>query len=126
MSNQYRALSPSAKAAYSDGVFDAEFTVEQERDVLGNGVLELVPRQYRVLVDNYRLSSGEVFEGAYPIELEAALIDGGVIERVRRDAVPTVDELVDEASLGESAVPARRRTRTRAAAEPAPSDTDYQ
>lgn len=95
--NQYAYAGPWADIHGTDA-FDAVLTVEDERDALGRGELVIAPRQYRVLVDNYQVSQGEVFEGAFPIEIEAALLGGGVIERIRRDALPTVDEVVDETS----------------------------
>lgn len=92
MGNQYRALTPAARAAYSDGVFDHEFTVTDERDAITSGLVELVPRPYRVLSPNYSAGApGDVFEAAFLVEIEAMLVAGGHIERVRRDASPTVD-----------------------------------
>jgi hypothetical protein len=83
MTNTYRALSPAARAAFDDGVFDREFTPAEEQDWLASGLLELVPRTYRVLSNNYAAAKqGETFEGALLKENEGALISGGHIERV--------------------------------------------
>lgn len=86
MSNTYQAKTKAAEAAFSVGVFEADYTIEQERDLIGNGLLELVPRAYEVLSDNYAVPQGETFDGAFPIEIEAALISGGHIKRVDKPA----------------------------------------
>lgn len=83
MTNTYKALTKAAEAAFSVGVFEREFTVTEEKDWIDSGLLELVPRTYRVLSNNYAAAKqGETFEGSFPVELEAALIQGGHIERV--------------------------------------------
>ena len=83
MTNTYRALSSAAVAAYADGVFERDFSPSEEKDVLGSGLLELVPRTYRALSNRYAAAKqGETFEAAYLVENEAALIQGGHIERV--------------------------------------------
>lgn len=90
MSNTYRALSPAAVAAYAEGVFERDFTPSQEQDVLNSGLIELVPRKYRVLSNNF--AAGELdseIEAAYPVEIEQALIQGGHIARVDPPAKPT-------------------------------------
>lgn len=93
MTNLYRALSPAAVAAYADGVFEWDFTVVDELDALDRGVLELVPRPYRVLSSNYTIQGWMVPQDAvvtasFPIEIEAALVAGGHI--VREDEPPAV------------------------------------
>ena len=83
MSNTYRAMTDAARAAYADGVFDAEFTPSDERDRLDSGLLELVPRAYKVLSNNFSAGKlDEVVDLALVVEQEAALISGGHIERV--------------------------------------------
>jgi hypothetical protein len=83
MTNTYRALTPAAVAAYADGVFERDFTPSEEQDVLKSGLLELVPRRYRVLSNNFAAGKQESeIEAAYPVEIEQALIQGGHIERV--------------------------------------------
>ena len=111
--NQYRALTPQAVGMFEDGVFEREFTPTEERDWIDRGFLELVPRPYRVLSDNYTIEGwavprDAVVEASFPVEIEAALIAGGHLERVRRDAKPTVE--VEPES--EPAQPRRRRTST--------------
>jgi hypothetical protein len=101
MSNQYRATSRSAVAAYGPDVVELDLAPADEADRLGSGVLELVPRPYRVLVDNYSVDGvavpeGAVIEATYLREIEESLIAGGVIERARRDAHPTVDVHPDD------------------------------
>jgi uncharacterized lipoprotein YddW (UPF0748 family) len=81
--NTYRATSPAAVAAFSEGVFERDFSVTEEKDWLDSGLLELVPRTYKVLSNNYATAGqGETFEAAFLIEIEAALIQGGHLERV--------------------------------------------
>lgn len=81
--NTYKARTPAAVAAFEDGVFEREFSPSEEKDWLDSGLLELVPRTYRVLSNNYVAGEqGDTFEGAFLVENEAALIQGGHIERV--------------------------------------------
>jgi hypothetical protein len=83
MSNTYRALSDSAKAAFAEGVFEHEFTPTEESDWVNSGLIEIVPRKYKVLSNNYAAGKqGATVEAALLVELEAALISGGHIERV--------------------------------------------
>lgn len=83
MSNTYRALSPAAVAAFADGVFEADFSPAEEGDRLASGLIELVPRQYLVLSNNYAAGKqGDTVDLALLVEQEAALIRGGHIERV--------------------------------------------
>lgn len=85
MTNTYRALSPAAEAAYESGVFEREFSVTEEADALGSGLLELVPRKYRVLSNNYAAGEqGDEVDLALLVEHEAALVQGGHIERVNK------------------------------------------
>lgn len=88
MSNTYRALSPAAEGVFAPGVFEHEFTVTEEKDWLASGTIELVPRQYRVLSDNYAVPKDETFEAAFLKENETALIVGGHIERVELKPKP--------------------------------------
>lgn len=81
--NTYKATSPAAVAAFEDGVFERDFTPAEEQDWLSSGLLELAPRTYRVLSNNYEAGSqGELVELALLKEIEAALIQGGHLERV--------------------------------------------
>lgn len=80
--NTYRPLSERAKLLHGDDVFEAEFSVTEERDHLDGGHLEIVPRSYKVLSNNYSAGKqGTVVDLALAVENEAALISGGHIER---------------------------------------------
>ena len=81
--NTYRATSVYGEATFGPGVFEGEFSASEEGDHLGAGHLEIAPRTYRVLSNNYSAAEqGGTFEGALLVEQEAALIQGGHIERV--------------------------------------------
>lgn len=83
MSNTYRALSILAKSEHGEDPVDLDLTVMEERDALEGGHLEIAPRKYRVLSDNYEAGKqGAVVDLALLKENEAALIAGGHIERV--------------------------------------------
>ena len=83
MTNTYKATSPAAVAAFADGVFERDFTPSEEKDWLDSGLLELAPRTYRVLSNNYDAGKqGDVVELTLLKENEAGLIWGGHIERV--------------------------------------------
>lgn len=83
MSNTYKALSARAKALHGDKVFEADLTASEEQDQLTAGHLEIVPRAYEVLSNNYAPGEqGSVVELALQVENEAALIQGGHIQRV--------------------------------------------
>jgi hypothetical protein len=93
MSNTYKATSPAAVAAYADGVFERDFSPTEERDVLASGLLELVPRGYRVLSNNYEAGEqGATVELALLKEHEQSLIQGGHIERVDKPAAKAADK----------------------------------
>lgn len=82
MSNSYRPVSERAKALYGDDDFEAELTVVEERDQLDGGHLEIVPRPYKVLSDNYSAGKqGDTVDLALQVEIEAALVSGGHLER---------------------------------------------
>lgn len=100
MTNHYRALTDAGKARFEDGEFDADFSVSEEQDWLNGGVLELVPRPYKVLVDNYTIKGWAVpvdstLTASFPIEIEAALLNGGVLERVD-DSKESEDDAEEE------------------------------
>jgi hypothetical protein len=83
MTNTYRALTPAAIAAYDEGVFERDFTPVEEKDALDSGLIELVPRKYKVLSNNFAAGDQDSeIEAAYLVEIEQALIAGGHIERV--------------------------------------------
>jgi hypothetical protein len=81
--NTYKALTPAAVAAFADGVFEAEYTPTEEQDHLASGLIEIVPRPYKVLSNNFATGQqGETVTLALLVEHEAALIQGGHLERV--------------------------------------------
>lgn len=95
MTNTYRAVSEYGKAIYGEEVFDGDFTATEEQDHLTGKHLELVPRKYKVLSDNFSEGKqGSEIEAAYPVDIEAALA-GVHIERVKAETTP-VDEEIDE------------------------------
>jgi hypothetical protein len=82
MANTYRATSERGQALFGEDVFDGEFSAVDEADHLSGGHLEIVPRPYRVLSNNYSAGDqGSVVDLALPVENEAALILGGHIQR---------------------------------------------
>lgn len=104
MSNTYRATSEAGVAAFEEDVFERDLTVIEEKDALDSGLLELVPRTYRVLSDNYAHPQGEEFDAAFRIETEAALISGGHIKRVDKQSAEPTEPTT------ESTEPRRRRS----------------
>lgn len=87
MANTYKATSEYGRAIYGDDVFDGEFGAVEERDLVSNGHVEIVPRTYLQLSRNYSAAKqGETFEAALPVEQEAGLILGGHIERADKPA----------------------------------------
>jgi hypothetical protein len=92
MMNTYRALSVAAKSQYGEEPVELDLSVVDEKDALDGGHLELVPRKYKVLSNNFSGGpEGGEYVGALLKENEAALIAGGHIERV--DAKPVEDAL---------------------------------
>lgn len=86
MPNTYRPVSDRAKALHGDKPFEADLTPADERDQLDGGHLEIVPRPYRVLVNNFTDKGAAVEQGstvdlAFPVEVEGALLAGGILER---------------------------------------------
>lgn len=83
--NTYRAVSERALALHGKDVFEAEFTPGEEQDQLSAGHLEIVPRAYKVLSNNYSAGKqDDVVDLALPVETEAALISGDHIERATK------------------------------------------
>lgn len=83
--NTYRAISDRARAIHGEGVHELDLSTTEEADELSGGHLEIEPRTYRALSNNYAAAGqGKEFQAAYPMETEAALVAGGHIERVQQ------------------------------------------
>lgn len=99
MNNTYRATSAVGEHFYGAGVSEQDLSPSEERDALSSGHLEIVPRKYRVLTDNYTAGKqGAVVELALEKENEAALVQGGHLERVD-------DKPLDEADAKKATAP---------------------
>lgn len=87
--NTYRAVSDRARAVHGEDPFEADLSATEERDQLSGGHLEIVPRPYRVLSNNFAAGEQDaVVDLALPAETEAALIGGGHLERVDATKAP--------------------------------------
>jgi len=91
--NRYRVLLPlrvhTEDGSYEQGEeFDKEFTADEEAANLESGLLEIVPRTYRVVGNSivHETSPGDTFEAALTIGVEALLVDGGHIKREDKPA----------------------------------------
>ena len=83
MTNTYRATSAVGEHYFGEGVTEHDLTPTEEQDAINGGHLEIVPRRYEVLSDNYAAGKqGDTVELALFKENEAALIQGGHIQRV--------------------------------------------
>lgn len=82
MTNTYRPISVLAKSTHGEDPVELDLSPMDEKDALDGGHLELVPRKYKVLSDNFSggPQNGE-YVGALRVETEQALIQGGHIER---------------------------------------------
>lgn len=93
MTNTYKASSVVGEHYFGEGVIDLDLSAVEERDAIDGGHLEIVPRAYRVLSDNYAAGKqGESVELALLKEQEAALIQGGHIERVDKPAAKAAEK----------------------------------
>jgi hypothetical protein len=83
MTNTYKAISVVGEHHYGEGVVELDLSPDEERDALNSKHLEIVPRKYRILSDNYEAGEqGAVTELVLLKENEAALISGGHIQRL--------------------------------------------
>lgn len=89
MSRRYKNLLPllvhTEDASYKQGEeFDKDFTPEQEQENVESGLLEVVPRTYKVVgtseVDGH--APGDTFESSMLMVREALLVEGGHIAPV--------------------------------------------
>lgn len=82
MSNTYKPVSDRAKAIFGDDVVDLDLSPSDEKDQLDAGHLEIVPRPYKVLVNNFTGGKqNEVVDLALKVEQEGALLSGGILTR---------------------------------------------
>ena len=90
MSNTYRPVSDRAKALHGDDPVELDLDAVAERDELDAGHLEIVPRPYRVLVNNFESGEqGSTVDLALPVDREAALVQGGIVERTAPKKKPS-------------------------------------
>ena len=83
MSNIYRPVSDRAKAQYGSDDVERDLSAADESDMLAAGHLEIVPRPYKILVNNYEAGDqGDTVDLALRVDQEAALVSGGILERV--------------------------------------------
>jgi len=111
MTNTYMPISVAAKSQYGDAAVSLALSVMDEKDAIDGGHLEIVPRAYRVLSDNFSggPQDGE-WMGALRVETERALIAGGQLERIEAPATKTgpVAVSVQDATPAEEA-PAKKK-----------------
>lgn len=87
MTNTYKATDEYGRAIFGEDVFDADFDATEEKDHLDGGHLEIVPREYVVLSENFSGGKkGMTYHAALLKEIEAALIQGGHIARADKPA----------------------------------------
>jgi len=86
---RYRVLLPltvhTEDGSYTQGEeFAKDFSPEDEATNVESGLLEIVPRRYKVIGESnvHGANPGEEFEAALLLGQEAALIEGGHIEPV--------------------------------------------
>lgn len=84
MANTYRATSARGKALHGTDVVELDLSASEEADQVSGGHLEIVPRAYEVLSNNYSAGKqGVTVSLALLVEQEAVLIQGGHIERAK-------------------------------------------
>lgn len=97
MTNQYKATSAYGEALFGTDVFEADFTATEEKDHLDGGHVEMVPREYEVLSDNFSAGpKGSPYTAALLKDVESALIDGYHLKRV--DPKPAPKKKADSGS----------------------------
>ena len=92
----YRAITDHGAALYGEDVFEKDWSPSEEKDQLDSGHVEIAPRDYRVLSDNFSGGpTGATYRAALRREIEEALISGSHIARVD-DTPPEPVELEEE------------------------------
>jgi hypothetical protein len=82
MTNTYKPTSAYGRAIFGDDVFDGDFDAAEEKDHLDGGHLEIVPRKYEVLSDNFSGGrKGSEYTAALVKDVEAALLAGYHLRR---------------------------------------------
>lgn len=87
----YKVTAPRDVLDHEPGsVFEHDFAAAEEADLLANGRLELVPRDYEVVGSSRVCDTepGGKFKAAFTVGQEQALLDGGHIERVAKKPAP--------------------------------------
>lgn len=83
MNNTYKATSEYGRAIFGEDMFDADFAAAEEKDHLDGGHLEIVPRDYEVLSDNFAHGKkGMTYHAALVKDIETALLAGFHLKRV--------------------------------------------
>lgn len=83
MTNTYKAVSAYGKAVFGEDVFDGDFDATEEKDLLDAGHVEIVPRKYTVLTNNFSGGSqGSEYNAGLLKDVETALLAGGHLRRV--------------------------------------------
>lgn len=79
----YKPVSDRARAIHGEDNVDLDLTAVQEADEVSAGHLEIVPRPYRVLVNNFAEGEqGDTVDLALPVGREAIYLEGGILARV--------------------------------------------
>lgn len=87
----YKVTAPRDVLDHEHGsIFEHDFDASEEADLLSNGRLELVPREYEVVGSSRVCNTepGGKFKAAFTVGQEQALLDGGHIERVAKEKRP--------------------------------------
>jgi len=89
MTNKYRNLLPllihTEDGAYGQGeIFEKDFTEDEERVNVESGLIEIIPRRYKVVGESvvHGAAPGQTFEAGLLLGNEAQLIASGNIQRV--------------------------------------------
>lgn len=81
--NTYRATSDRGEALHGTDVFEGDLSAADEADQISAGHLKIVPRPYKVLVNNYEAGEqGSTVDLALRVDQEGALLSGGILARV--------------------------------------------
>ena len=97
--NRYRVMLPlrvhTEDASYTQGEeFEKEFSVEDERENLNSGLLEIVPSEWKVTGNSqvFETAPGETFVAPLTLGQQETLMAGGHIEPVTQKKTPKKKE----------------------------------